>query len=225
MTLRGPLRRFLLRSRYLLFQRHRHGRLALERIAGRPFLVLPSVFNPALFFSSELLAQAAAEAAIDEETRVLDLGCGSGILAVTAARRARRVIAVDANPDAVRCTRLNALLNHCEERIAVLEGDLFGPVEGEIFDLVLCNPPFFRGAPRDGMDAAWRADGFPERFAPALGAHLAASGSALMVLSNAGDQAPFLGSLGAAGFRSEEVRRRAVMGEVLTVFRFFRPRR
>ncbi len=61
---------------------------------------------------------------------------------------ARRVVAVDINPAAVRCAQINALLNQLEQRIEVRRGDLFAPVAGERFDLVLFNPPFLRGAPR-----------------------------------------------------------------------------
>ena len=59
------------------------------------------------------------------------------------------VTAVDINPDAVRCARINALQHHLETCIEVRQGDLFEPVQGERFDLVLFNPPFFRGQPRN----------------------------------------------------------------------------
>lgn len=50
----------VLALRFHVFQRQRHARLVLERMFGLDLVVLPEVFNPALFFSSELLAQAVA---------------------------------------------------------------------------------------------------------------------------------------------------------------------
>ena len=71
----------------------------------------------------------------------LDVGTGCGVQALLAARHARRVVAVDLNPRALRLARINAALNgvgHVEFR----EGDLFEPVEGERFDLIVANPPY-----------------------------------------------------------------------------------
>ena len=62
------------------------------------------------------------------------MGTGSGVGAVFAAQWARRVVAVDINPAAVRCARINALLNHVEDRVDVVEGDLFEPIGGQRFD-------------------------------------------------------------------------------------------
>src|SRR6185312_16852143 len=99
------------------------------------------------------------------EGEVLDMGTGSGVCAVIAARHARRVVAVDINAEAVRCAGINARMNHLEHKIDVRHGDLFAPVAGERFDLVLFNPPFLLGTPRDDRDRAWRSNDVPERFA------------------------------------------------------------
>jgi SAM-dependent methyltransferase len=71
---------------------------------------------------------------------VLDLGVGSGIQALLAARHARRVVATDLNPRAVEIAAFNAALNGVE--VDCVEGDLFEPVRGRRFDLVVSNPPF-----------------------------------------------------------------------------------
>ena len=52
-------------------------------------------------------------------------------------------------------------MNQLEHRIDVRHGDLFEPVAGERFDLVLFNPPFLLGAPQDERDAAWRSVMWP----------------------------------------------------------------
>jgi protein-L-isoaspartate O-methyltransferase len=71
----------------------------------------------------------------------LDLGTGSGFQAFLAAQHSDRVVATDRNPRAVEMARFNAALSdlaHVECR----EGDLFEPVDGEEFDLIVSNPPF-----------------------------------------------------------------------------------
>ena len=83
---------------------------------------------------------------------VLDLGTGCGLLALLAARSARRVVATDVVEACVRCTWRNALLNGVEVKVDVRLGDLFAPVAGERFDLVLTNPPQMPTPP--GREAA-----------------------------------------------------------------------
>ena len=73
--------------------------------------------------------------------RTLDLGTGCGFQAFLAARQSTQVVAVDRNSRAVQIAAFNALLNGLEN-VQCLEGDLFGPVEGQEFDLVVSNPPF-----------------------------------------------------------------------------------
>lgn len=73
--------------------------------------------------------------------RALDLGCGSGFQGLLAAAHAGRVTAVDLNPRAVAVTRFNCALNGLDG-VEVLEGDLFEPVAGGSFGLIVSNPPF-----------------------------------------------------------------------------------
>jgi SAM-dependent methyltransferase len=73
--------------------------------------------------------------------RVLDLGCGQGLLAVLAAEAGGQVTATDLNPRAVAFAAFNARLNHCHT-ITCVHGDLFAPVAGMRFDLIVANPPF-----------------------------------------------------------------------------------
>lgn len=181
----APHRAFKLLQRctFYLFRRHRHRRLRLERVDGTSLLILPDVFNPTLFRTGELLARYVAGLDLSEGTRVLDLGCGSGILSVFAAKAGARVVAVDINPEAVRCTRLNSLMHGLDGRIEAREGDLFGPVAGERFDLVLFNPPYFPGRAREPWEHAWRSEDALQRFIEGLPAVLAPGGRALLVLS------------------------------------------
>ena len=103
-----------------------------------------------------------------------------------------QVVAVDIDPDATRCARINALVHKLEDRIDVRQGDLFAPVEGERFDTVLFNPPYFRGEPKDQLDRAFRSQLVATRFSEGLTEHLNPGGSALVVLSSNGEIATFL---------------------------------
>ncbi|HEU4651496.1 MAG TPA: HemK2/MTQ2 family protein methyltransferase [Croceibacterium sp.] len=194
--------------------------LVLETIDGVPLVVLPQVFNPVRLRSGALMARALNRLPLDDPARlaVLDLGTGSGIGAVFAARRGATVAAVDINPEAVRCARINALLNHAEDRIAVHLGDLFEPVRGRSFDLILFNPPFYRGRPRDDHDHAWRGLDVFERFAAGLDRALAPGGCVLLTLSTDGDGAELLDVLVAAGFAVEVVEQTDLLNEVITVY-------
>jgi HemK-related putative methylase len=199
---------------YRLTGKDRYDDFRLERVQGVPILVTPSVFNPAVPRTGALLAAQLDARVVGADADVLDMGTGSGVCAVFAARYARRVVAVDINPAAVRCASINARLNHAENRIEVRHGDLFAPVSGERFDLILFNPPFLQGTPRDDRDRAWRSTDVPERFAAGLPAHLKPGGSALVVLSTFGGAQSFL----------EEFHRRGLIISVLTERRFVNER-
>jgi hypothetical protein len=73
--------------------------------------------------------------------QALDLGTGCGFQALFAARHSQRVLAVDRNPRAVQLAGFNARLNGMEQ-VECLEGNLFDPVRGQRFDLIVTNPPF-----------------------------------------------------------------------------------
>ncbi len=211
------------RLRYRLWLYRRHDRMVLEQLRGRPFLVLPGVFNPTLFFTTAFVVEHLATCPPADGCHVLDLGTGSGALAVAAAASGARVVAVDVNPEAVRCARVNALLNRCEDRLEVRPGDLFAPVVGERFDLVLCNPPYYPGEPTTRLDQAFRGGDFASRFAAGLGDHLEPLGAALVVLSSCGEEDRFVAELERHGFAVAAVAHRALPGERLTLYRVARP--
>ena len=98
---------------------------------------------------------------------VLDLGTGSGLLALLAARRASRVVATDVVEGCVRCAWRNAILNGFEVEVDVRLGDLFAPVAGETFDLILTNPPQMPTPPdrEAGGDDAVTDNGGPDGWA------------------------------------------------------------
>ncbi|MCL4253440.1 MAG: methyltransferase, partial [Anaerolineae bacterium] len=202
--------------RFWLFQRHRYDNLSLEKIGDINLLILPQVFNPALFRTGELLIQC-AEKYITPKIRVLDMGTGSGYGGVACAKLGAMVTAVDINPHAVKCATLNALLN--DVSVDVRQGDLFAPVTGEKFDLILFNPPFFDGEPKTMLDRAWRSVDVIPRFIDGLKSHLADDGCALVVLSSKGNIAQFLALCADARVHVEKITERDTWNEVVLVYR------
>ena len=114
----------------------------------------------------------------------LDIGTGSGVQAIWAARHCERVVAVDVNPRALNLAAFNARLNEADN-IDLREGSLFEPVADERFDLILCNAPYVvspdrRYAFRDG--GAY-SDGFSERLVREVPEHLEEGGFAHLLVS------------------------------------------
>ena len=96
---------------------------------------------------------------VEEDDVVLDMGTGCGILAVLAAEKAKRVVAVDINPHAIKCAIKNAEMNGAKEKIEFRQGDLFQPVKlNENFSLILFNAPYLPSEPheeRSWIGKAW----------------------------------------------------------------------
>lgn len=195
-----------------------------EYVDDVPLLILPDVLNAVIFRGGAFLARTVAENGSaapplsNPFPLALDMGTGSGVGAIFAARCGYRVIGIDINPEAVRCARINALLNGLEDRIDIREGDLFTPLADERFNLVLFNPPFFRGEAKNLFDTAWRATDVMERFAAGLPQRLAPDGLALILLSTDGDAAGMLAALEKNGFSVEPAARRHFGNEIMTVY-------
>ncbi len=121
---------------------------------NRVFIVFDGVYEPAedTFLIAENLAVNAGE-------EVLDVGSGCGILSVLSADKGITVVAVDINPDAVKCTKHNAIINEVAKKLEVVRGDFFEPLrEGALFDLVLFNAPYLpteNEKPSSWIDYAW----------------------------------------------------------------------
>jgi len=208
---------------YRITGRHRYDDYRLERVEQLPILVLPSVANPKLLRTGAFLASQLDERIITPEASVLDLGTGSGVCAIAAARHAHRVVGTDINPAAIRCARINALISGLEKRVEFREGDLFAPVAEQQFDVVLFNPPFLEGTPTDGRDAAWRGRNIAQRFAAELSAHLTTHGSALLLLSSFGDTGSlFESELAQRQFQLSMFARRRFVNETLSILRVTR---
>lgn len=113
---------------------------------GRKFYVNPSVMAPAP--ETEVLCELAIKFVEDapiERPRVLDIGTGSGVIAVTLAaeRSDAAVVALDISLDALEVARRNAHDLGVSERVDFRLSDFYDKVApGETFDLILSNPPY-----------------------------------------------------------------------------------
>ncbi|MDH5664428.1 MAG: class I SAM-dependent methyltransferase [Candidatus Bathyarchaeota archaeon] len=123
-------------------------------IRGHVFLVHEKVYEPAedTFLLVENLK-------VEEKEVVLDMGTGCGILAVLAAKKAKKVVATDINPYAIKCAEKNAKMNCVEDKIEFRLGDLFQPIRPhETFSLILFNAPYLPSEPyeeRSWIGRAW----------------------------------------------------------------------
>ncbi|GDX82720.1 hypothetical protein LBMAG42_45310 [Deltaproteobacteria bacterium] len=124
------------------FARWHAARAHLHNVGGQAIVVLPGVFDPVL---TKVGAWLAGELPgwVRPGERWLEIGTGSGVVACALARAEARVTASDIDPAAVRNARLNAALTGV--MVDVREGDLFAPVAGERFDVVVANLPFWPG--------------------------------------------------------------------------------
>ena len=127
-----------------------------------------------------------------EGDRVLEIGTGTGLVAIHCAKHGGKVTATDVCAEALDLTRENSVTNEVE--LDLREGDLFEPVEG-VFDVIIFNPPYLPTAPEDltHTDLDKALDGGPDgtkvtvQFLNGLPDHLAPEGRAYLVVSSLQD--------------------------------------
>ena len=119
-------------------------------IQGRRFEIDSHVIVPRSYIG-ELLATTRLVDALDDVdtvTNVLDLCTGSGCLAILAAEAfpEATIDAVDVSPEAIRVAERNITAHGLSPRVKALTGDLFEPVAGRRYDLIIANPPYVAAA-------------------------------------------------------------------------------
>jgi release factor glutamine methyltransferase len=110
---------------------------------GLPFRVTPDVLIPRP--ETEHLVEKVLELASGfENLRIVDVGAGSGAIAVALAHHLPQadVAAIDLSAPALAVARQNAVINGVADRIRFLSGDVLGPVAEERFEIVVSNPPY-----------------------------------------------------------------------------------
>ncbi|MBI5691188.1 MAG: peptide chain release factor N(5)-glutamine methyltransferase [Verrucomicrobia bacterium] len=172
---------------------------------------------------TELLVETVAEwcAGHPPVQRVLDLGTGSGAIAVALGRSLpdAEVTATDRSPSALDLARENVVASGLASRVSVLEADWFAGVPGGVFDVIVSNPPYLseaeaaQTAPEVREFEPWTALAAPkeglaelERIIAGAPAHLRKGG--LLALETGIDQhAQLAGWLRTGGFASVESRK------------------
>jgi release factor glutamine methyltransferase len=114
----------------------------IYRHNGLELHIPPGVFHPGIFFSTPIFIQFLKQQSFQGKT-VLDMGAGSGLLALFAARAGAQVHAVDINPLAVQTTQENAERNGLSPSLTALQSNLFDEIPAQSFDFILINPPYY----------------------------------------------------------------------------------
>ena len=112
----------------------------------------PQVFHPGFFFSTKFLLRYISALSLQGQ-RFLELGAGSGLISIHAAKKGARVTATDINPVAIECLRRNCDQNKVKAEIIL--SDLFINISEQSFDLVAINPPYYKKQPQTMADHAW----------------------------------------------------------------------
>jgi release factor glutamine methyltransferase len=165
-----------------------------------PFRVTPDVLIPRR--DTEIAIEVVLDAVPDRAAplRIADVATGSGVLAVTLARELGQatVVATDLSEAAAAVARDNAARLGVAERVEVRVGDLLAPLAGEVFDVLISNPPYVRSPEIEGLSREVRceprlaldggADGLAclRRIVAGAAAHLAPGG--LLALEHGFDQ-------------------------------------
>ncbi|MEU3913365.1 HemK2/MTQ2 family protein methyltransferase [Streptomyces sp. NPDC029721] len=190
------------------------------RAALPGLIALPGVYRPQA--DTLLLADALAREPLRPGAQVVEIGTGTGAIALRAAARGAEVTAVDVAWPAVLAARLNGWRRRL--RLRVLHGDFAARTRGRRFDLVLANPPYVPGPdvrlPGSGARRAWEAG--PEgravidRICTAAPALLRPGGVLLMVHSGMCGTQKTLALLAGQGMAARVTRRvRIPWGPVL----------
>jgi release factor glutamine methyltransferase len=130
-----------------LVQRRLAGEPIAYIIGQREFFGLPFKVGPAVLIprpDTELIVELAIER-LPQQGRLLDMGTGSGAIAVSVAhaRPDAQVTALDVSPAALEVARENADINGA--RVRFLQSDWFAAVGDERFELIASNPPYIAG--------------------------------------------------------------------------------
>jgi release factor glutamine methyltransferase len=123
---------------------YRYGDIELE--------IPPQVFHPGFFFSTQVLLRHISSISLQCQ-RFLELGAGSGLISIYAAKSGARVTATDINPVAVEHLKKNSRANGV--KLSILHSDLFMHMAEQQFDIIAINPPFYKKTPLYAKDYAW----------------------------------------------------------------------
>lgn len=190
------------------------------RFAGLRLAVFKGVFHPGLFFSTRTFWHYLNTLPLSGEP-LLEVGSGSGALALAAARKGAIVTASDISPEAIRCMTHNAQANGVAVR--VVQSDLFTALPADTYTWIIVNPPFYPRDPKTAAEHAWycgEGHTYFKTFFAGASAYLRPGGAVLMVLSDDCDLETILDMARKAGWEHALVYERRLLLERNFIYRF-----
>ncbi|MBD3389272.1 MAG: methyltransferase [Candidatus Altiarchaeales archaeon] len=155
---------------------------------------------------------------------VLDMGTGTGIQALTAAKRAEHVVGVDVNPEAVELARRNAESNDIDNADFMVS-NLFSNVEGR-FDLIIFNPPYLAAEDAGELGKAWSGGTTGveviNRFIEEAGEYLTPEGRIMLLVSSINRLGKVKEKLADCGYDVEITAKEKIFFEELYVLSAFK---
>jgi len=143
---------------------------------------------------------------------VLDVGTGSGVQAIAAARKPEvfGVVAVDVNPEALKLAETNAANAGVRKKIVFKKSDLFSGLASEKFDCIAFNPPYLPVSEEENVGDVALESGksgreLTDRFLAEVEKHLNSGGVVLLLQSSASNWKKTKSALEKKGFRVEVV--------------------
>lgn len=177
------------------------------RSNGITLQVPPQVFHPGFFFSTRLLMRVVLKLPLQGRS-FLELGAGSGLIAMQAEKKGAVVTASDINPVAIEYLQKNRRRNNSSIRI--LQSDLFDNIPLEAFDVIAINPPYYKKDPVSYAEHAWYCGingQFFERLFNGLCSYIHAQSKVLMILCDGCDISMIENMAAAKGFEMKCVLR------------------
>ena len=114
--------------------------------------VHPNVFPPHYTISTKIFLNFINDLYVENKT-FLELGCGSGIISIHAAKKGAFVTASDINKDALNQLKINSKLNNVT--ISIVYSNLFENLNDLFFDYIVINPPYYPKKPVNEKEKAW----------------------------------------------------------------------
>ena len=145
--------------------------------------VVPGVFPPKHTYSTTILLNYIEQLELNGKT-VLELGCGSGIISLLAAKKGAIVTALDINEKALK--QLNVSAQENKLNLSLIKSDLFDSIPETHFDYIIINPPYYPKKPQNITEQAWYCGENFEYFQKLfkqLPKYISSNNNVLMILS------------------------------------------
>ena len=180
--------------------------------------ITPGVFHPGFFFSTRLLLSYLKSLPLENKS-LLELGAGSGLISIWAAKHKARVTASDISDIAIIYLEKNSRLN--KTSINIIKSDLFAKLPVQTFDVIVINPPFYKKNANTDAEYAWycglNGEYFKKLFSQ-LGDYIHRHSKVLMILSEDCDFGMITTYAASHHFRMEKKLTKRVKWEYLYIY-------